>query len=211
TITTSAAELDEGETLPFKVSTSTDDRPDQLQHIEAIGGTSTEESYQLDFSALPEFSEALDLQAESGIGTIGEAAVGSLELSIKGVYVNSASGDDEITGTAFADFIRGGAGDDRIHTGAGDDLIRGGAGRDVIITGSGLDVVYWTPDQLDGSKDVIKDFSVDDRLAVHESISVSLLSANELGFSYEVAGEKRSGSVLLEGVSSFEISDVIMG
>ena len=124
--------------------------------------------------------------------------------------MNGAAGDDEITGTAFADFIRGGAGADWIKAGAGDDLIRGGAGRDVIITGAGADVIYWTPDQLDGSRDLIKDFSADDRLAVDESISVTFLSANKLGFSYERFGEKRSGSVLLEGVSSYEISDVIM-
>ena len=116
-----------------------------------------------------------------------------------------------ITGTAFADFIRGGAGADWIKAGAGDDFIRGGAGADVIITGGGADVIYWTPDQLDGSKDVIKDFSADDRLAVDESISVSLLAANELGFSYEMYGEIRSGSVLLEGVSSYEISELLVG
>ncbi|MFL0793813.1 MAG: hypothetical protein AB8B70_11700, partial [Prochlorococcus sp.] len=115
------------------VAISTDDRPDQLEHFEVIDGTSSTESYQLDFSALPEFQEVIDHQAESGIGSIGEAAVGSLELRIKGVYVNGAAGDDEITGTAFADFIRGGAGADWIKAGAGDDLIRGGAGRDVII------------------------------------------------------------------------------
>ena len=44
-----------------------------------------------------------------------------------------------------------------------------------------------------------------------ESISVSLLSANELGFSYEKYGEICSGSVSLEGVSCDEISELLVG
>jgi hypothetical protein len=58
---------------------------------------------------------ALDTSAPTtGGGTIASNAPSDFKAKINGIYFNSASGDDEITGSRFNDFIRAGAGDDVI-------------------------------------------------------------------------------------------------
>lgn len=69
--------------------------------------------------------------------------------------------------TFFADsakngIITGSGGNDVIH--AGDDglMIYGGAGSDVMYGGKGADIFAWRAEDLDGSLDIIKDFSLAD-------------------------------------------------
>jgi len=56
-------------------------------------------------------------------------------------FVDGGSGNDTITGSAFADVLGGDGGDDRIVGRDGNDEISGGAGRDRILSGAGRDVV----------------------------------------------------------------------
>jgi len=55
------------------------------------------------------------------------------------VNVNSGSGNDVITGSAFGDFIVGAGGDDVVNAGGGDDTVFGGAGKDALNGGIGND------------------------------------------------------------------------
>jgi Ca2+-binding RTX toxin-like protein len=53
------------------------------------------------------------------------------------------SGDDQITGGAFADYLAGGAGNDTINGLAGDDTLIGNAGNDTLNGGAGTDTAVY--------------------------------------------------------------------
>lgn len=74
-------------------------------------------------------------------------------------YASGGTGDDQISGSFESDFLRGGTGNDFINANAGNDLVRGGAGADTIFLGEGQDTLYYTLDQIDGSIDILRDFS----------------------------------------------------
>ncbi|WP_192931268.1 calcium-binding protein [Gemmobacter serpentinus] len=65
-------------------------------------------------------------------------------------------GDDLLRGNAGADYLLGGGGDDTLEGGAGNDRLRGGAGNDAFVF------------RGDFGKDVIGDFSRDDRIALDD-------------------------------------------
>lgn len=62
--------------------------------------------------------------------------------------------------------VIGSHGHDVIHGGSGDDVIYGGSGSDVLYGGGGADIFSWQEEDLDGSRDIVKDFSLaeNDRL-----------------------------------------------
>lgn len=74
-------------------------------------------------------------------------------------YASGGTGDDQISGSGESDFLRGGTGNDFINANGGNDLVRGGAGADTIFLGTGQDTLYYTLDQIDGSIDILRDFS----------------------------------------------------
>nr|WP_306779710.1 type I secretion C-terminal target domain-containing protein [Acinetobacter indicus] len=59
------------------------------------------------------------------------------------VQIYGLDGNDEITGSNYADIIRGGTGDDTINGAAGNDIIIGGKGDDILTGGLGRDVFRW--------------------------------------------------------------------
>ncbi|HEY8614753.1 calcium-binding protein, partial [Phenylobacterium sp.] len=99
-----------------------------------------------------------------------------------GDTVQGLSGNDKIFGNAGADVLEGDEGADTVSGGDQDDLVRGGAGDDILkgnnhndtlvggagadnLTGSsGLDVFRF--ESLDGSIDVVTDFSGNDRFGL---------------------------------------------
>ncbi|WED23142.1 VWA domain-containing protein [Vibrio sp. JC009] len=82
---------------------------------------------------------------------------------------------DLLTGSEQGDIIYGQGGDDELNGEEGDDLLIGGQGSDVMSGGEGADVFKWYSSDLDGSTDVIKDFSIADG----DKIDISdLLDAN---------------------------------
>ncbi len=180
-------------------------------HVEITGGIESTEALFIDFADIDK-RPALDMtRSTTGGRTIASEAPSNLSMDITGIYYNSAAGDDEITGSSSNDFVRAGSGDDIVIAGAGDDLIRGGAGSDQITTGSGADMVYWTVDQLDSSADTIIDFVVgEDQIAVESAISISV-DGNLLTFTATIDGIKRSSTVSLTGVDSFNIDSILKG
>ena len=72
------------------------------------------------------------------------------------------AGADRILGGAGADTLTGGAGADRMLGGAGADTLTGGAGADILEGGAGSDVFRFL--SLAGQPDVIRDFSLSDRI-----------------------------------------------
>jgi Ca2+-binding RTX toxin-like protein len=61
-----------------------------------------------------------------------------------GAGLDTLTGMEALTGSAFADTLVGSVGGDRLEGGAGDDIVRGLAGSDTLIGGAGLDVVDYT-------------------------------------------------------------------
>jgi len=82
--------------------------------------------------------------------------------------LKGGSGNDVLNGGADNDYLNGGSGDDILDGGSGDDRIYLGAGDDVATGGVGADRFIFRSDDIDGSTDVITDFSVagGDRLDV---------------------------------------------
>lgn len=60
----------------------------------------------------------------------------------KGALNYLLSGNDTITGTAFADVLVGGGGNDALNGGSGNDTLKGDAGNDRLYGGAGSDKLY---------------------------------------------------------------------
>jgi Ca2+-binding RTX toxin-like protein len=106
------------------------------------------------------FNATVDEDAEVTGNVIGETSTISKMaggLSPAGglySYAVGGTGNDQLYGSSFSDFLRGGAGDDTIYAFGGNDIVRGGAGSDLITLGTGKDTLYYTADQLqDGDTD----------------------------------------------------------
>ena len=120
----------------------------------------------------------------SGTQTIAQAAGNKVPADGFAYYGAGGSGNDQIEGSSLNDFIRGGAGNDTINGYGGNDVIRGGAGSDSIFGGAGADTLYYTSDQLDGSTDIIADFTAGtDKIAVQGSSVASTAAISGLGTS----------------------------
>ena len=155
-----------------------------------VGGSQGNASVSISFEAVAKQESALDPEIQTQIGNIGSAAPSSEALDIRGVYFNSAAGDDLITGSAHGDFLRGGGGDDNINCGAGDDLVRIGAGDDRLTLGAGLDILYLTADQLQGSENILTDFdSNEDKLLIEAGLEPYIsISDIKGGISIQLSG-----------------------
>jgi hypothetical protein len=169
--------------------------------VETAGGFATQSNVNISFSLIEASLIPLDPYASTaGGGTISSNAPTGFTIAINGVYFSSGAGADEIIGSSGNDFIRAGANDDFIDTGNGDDLICGGTGSDTFITGEGQDLIYYTVDQLDGSSDLVLDFSSLDRIVVDDDILVSL-TGNVATFSSIVDGVERTSTLTFGGSS----------
>ena len=86
---------------------------------------------------------------------------------------------DNIIGSLFDDIISGMAGDDILEGGLGDDLLKGGRGDDSLSGGSGKDVfVFDVASQTE--KDVITDFSTDDKVKLLITSETQKLTSDNL-------------------------------
>lgn len=66
----------------------------------------------------------------------------------RAVTVNAGTGDDSVTGSAFADTLFGSAGADRLRGGSGNDTLRGGTGADRVQGGAGNDTFVFLAGDL---------------------------------------------------------------
>lgn len=144
-------------------------------------------------------------ESTEGGGTIQSAAPVDFNLSIDGVYVQTGTTNDNLTGSGGNDFIRAGAGDDIIFGGLGDDIIRGGNGSDLISGQGGADSFYWTVDQVDNDTDTITDFNFDegDRVFIGDEINYTILG-NVLSLSSEVSGQTLFTDVVFQNLQQID-------
>jgi len=122
-------------------------------------------------------------------------------------YAQGGSGNDSIEGSSLNDFIRGGAGNDTINGFGGNDVVRGGAGSDSISFGLGSDTLYYTADQLDGSTDIVTDFTTGtdkigvDRTSLASTANISGLGTNTITFT-------ASGTRVISQGSAINAADI---
>jgi Ca2+-binding RTX toxin-like protein len=84
--------------------------------------------------------------------------------------IYSGGGNDSISGNDGDDNLFGEAGNDIIKGGAGDDTIMGGAGADIMTGGTGSDQFVFSSSDLDGSLDIIQDFTLEEDVIRFEGI-----------------------------------------
>ncbi|PWI34190.1 hypothetical protein DI392_08365 [Vibrio albus] len=89
-------------------------------------------------------------------------------------------GNDSLYGGDATDVLRGGPGDDYLDGGAGNDYLIGGEGNDILVGGEGIDTFIWKAEDLDGSTDTIKDFSIADGDKIDLSDILSDMSDTEV-------------------------------
>lgn len=76
--------------------------------------------------------------------------------------LNGGSQNDVLAGAGGRDYLNGAAGDDTLDGGAGRDRIYLGAGDDVATGGAGSDRFIFRSEDIDGSTDLITDFSIEE-------------------------------------------------
>ena len=95
------------------------------------------------------------------------------------IETHGTSDADNIIGSLFDDIISGMAGDDILFGGLGDDFLKGGRGDDTLSGGSGKDVfVFDSASQTE--KDVITDFSTDDKIKLLINSETQKLTSDNL-------------------------------
>ncbi|HDZ9198229.1 TPA: VWA domain-containing protein, partial [Vibrio cholerae] len=131
------------------------------------------------------------------------------------------SGNDQLYGGDGNDGLRGGTGNDTLDGGSGNDILIGGLGNDILTGGSGEDIFKWVDGDLDGSRDRITDFKIDEDKIDLSDLFVnpsdqdvmellanikSTVQGDDQSSSFKV--EKNDGSsvtIQLDGVSSVEL------
>lgn len=141
-------------------------------------------------------------------------------------WLFGGNGDDDIAGGAQDDRAEGGRGEDDLEGGAGDDSLSGGddddwldgeEGRDWLSGGGGDDLLTGGEGRdrfvFDGDfgDDRVTDFETDlDRIVVAGAEAGEVSGAAEAaGFLLTVAGAASEGTILLEGVASFDLDDLV--
>ena len=121
-------------------------------------------------------------------------------------FLNGAS-DDVIHGNEGRDIIRagkgndeiyGGEGSDFINAGTGDDILNGGTGRDVLVGGRGADTFVWNTDDLDNTRDIVRDFrtSQGDRLDISDVLNFNSASDDLIADFVRLASAGRKNATL---------------
>jgi Ca2+-binding RTX toxin-like protein len=122
-----------------------------------------------------------------------DSIVGGMEADI----IKSGGGNDSIVGGDGDDSLFGEAGNDIIKGGAGDDSIMGGAGADIMTGGTGSDQFVFSSSDLDGSLDIIQDFTLEEDVIRFEGI----------GSGASVVYDPNSGVISIDGKDVLKLDE----
>jgi Ca2+-binding RTX toxin-like protein len=129
-----------------------------------------------------------------------------------GKTIIGTKGNDKLVGTDGNDSIFGGNGDDKLSGGNGNDLLNGGRGDDLLTGGAGADLFVFANN---AGEDKILDFKPSQGDKIQLSADTGITALNLLShINVEDNGieiEFVEGKVLLVGVTSLDIGDVIFG
>lgn len=142
---------------------------------------------------------AIGTVIETGIGGEGNDRITASDVAS---WLKGGDGDDTLTGGAGNDRLDGGAGIDTIFGGAGDDTISGGAGGDTIDFGAGRSVLRDTLADMNG--DTISGLGFTNAL----DLTGSLIGRNSLGITIaDGAATITAGGVSFQINGSFADGD----
>ena len=130
------------------------------------------------------------------------ATIATTDIKFNNLDVTLGSGDNSVTGTAFADTLNMGAGNDTVNGGAGADTITGGAGADRMTGGTGADTFVFAAGDSDltGTNfDVITDFTTASDVFDY-STAMTIVS----DVTPAVSG---TATISVAGVATFHVSD----
>jgi Ca2+-binding RTX toxin-like protein len=152
---------------------------------------------------------SIELWEGNGAGLVGTTAAEKFDLSglsaVSGLaYVDGGSGNDVMTGTAFADDLRGGAGNDTLYGGMGDDLLTGGAGADKLYGDDGDDTFFVSG--VDGQGDTFAGGAGSDTLKVTGTADLVLTAFNASASSIEEWEGNGKGLVGTNNADTFDLS-----
>ncbi|NJM98293.1 MAG: calcium-binding protein [Phormidesmis sp. RL_2_1] len=156
-------------------------------------------------SSLYDNVEGLILE-EGSTATVGNgnSEKNKIEGNSRNNSLNGFAGDDQLFGGAGNDLLLGGDGLDFLYGEDGNDLLVGGNGSDRLTGGAGRDA--FRIDVLDGSTDLIYDFSVvDDLIEISKSAFGLSLALGTLSAGNFVLGSKASD------VNDFFVYDAMTG
>ncbi|HGE6029618.1 TPA: VWA domain-containing protein, partial [Vibrio cholerae] len=109
-------------------------------------------------------------------------------------------GNDWLDGGVGKDTLYGGSGNDTLIGGEGNDILIGGLGNDILTGGSGEDIFKWVDGDLDGSRDRITDFKIDeDKIDLSELFSDPTNTLDDLLKSETIKVTENSEIVINKG------------
>ena len=127
------------------------------EFVRVVNGMQAQSSFNLEsLRANPEFRWWMDMD---GLAIDGTGGNDNMTGSVQADYLRGGDGDDTIDGSAGNDLIYSGDGNDTITGSGGNDIIYGGAGSDSITDSVGNDLIYGG----DGD-DIIGDSGGDDNI-----------------------------------------------
>jgi Ca2+-binding RTX toxin-like protein len=140
------------------------------------------------------------------------SAVVVAPVTTGGKTIIGSKGNDKLVGTDGNDSISGGNGDDKLLGGAGNDLLKGEKGDDLLTGGTGADLFVFVNNAGD---DKILDFkpSKGDKIQLSADTGITALNlSNHIKIENNgIEIEFAEGKVLLVGVTSLDVGDVIFG
>jgi Ca2+-binding RTX toxin-like protein len=108
------------------------------------------------------------------------------------VLYGSETGSDGLRGGSGDDVLNGRGGDDYLIGGEGSDILSGGLGADILTGGADADLFAWDNAGMDGSSDIISDFSIEqgDKIDLSDLFENSESSVDDIIEQYIDVSEK---------------------
>ncbi|BCK28196.1 Poly(beta-D-mannuronate) C5 epimerase 5 [Vibrio cholerae] len=141
-------------------------------------------------------SEHADEFDQSGSNDKGDTLIGGAGNDI----LFGQGGNDTLNGGTGNDTLYGGKGNDTLIGGEGNDILIGGLGNDILTGGSGDDLFKWVDGDLDGSTDLITDFTIhQDKIDLSDLFPDETRTLDQLLDSHviEISGQGQNSEIVI--------------
>lgn len=167
-----------------------------------VTGTQQGDTILVGVGAMATSDGADTVHAGTGADTVAGGAGADQLFGAQGRdLIRGGQGDDLIRGGQGGDFLGGGKGDDRIFGDLGPDTLQGDRGSDTLTGGGGPDRFAFTGVTDGGERDLITDFSPEDRIQLLNGLTItsadSSLDADGDGLRDTVLHFSNGGAVVL--------------
>ena len=166
-------------------------------------------------------AQSIEIIEGNNKGIVGTSANETFDLSgivqftLSGIgFLDASTGNNTVTGSAFADDLRAGSGIDSIHGGAGNDIISAGAGADKVWGDAGNDTMTGGADAdtfgfaAAFGKDIITDFTAGTGTG-HDVLDFSASIFASFAAAKAAAVQTGADTVFTSGVDTLTLKNVI--